>query len=208
MTDLTKQQKAIYDFIEGFVKTNGYSPTYREILGQFGFSSLGTVYKHLSVLKRKGVLSAEPNSKRSIKPIAEAQEPPALSSSEVAVPFIGQLTANAAIEMFPQIHTLSLPSFMVGNPAATYVLRARGDAWIDEQIADGDLVVVDAQREAGPNETVVARIHGKQTIIKRVFPEGQHLRLVGGTPGSESMVLKADQVEIQGIVTGVVRLYM
>ena len=206
MTGLTKRQKAIYEFIQQFIVQHGYSPSYREILRHFEFSSLGTVYKHLSILKRKGMVTNEPGCGRSIKP-AVATDNGSAHASEVVVPFVGQLTATLGMEMFAEIHLLSLPAFMVVNPADTYVLRTRGDAWLDEQIADGDLLVIDTLREPSPNETVIARIHGQQIVIKRVFPEGQHFRLVGRTSSSAPLLLKADQVEIQGLVIGVIRLF-
>lgn len=205
MNGLTQRQKAVYDFIDEFVKKYGYAPSYREISAHFNYSSLGTVHKYLSVLKRKGLLTSEANCSRSLMltPLQASTHP----QSDIPVPFIGQLTAQAEIETFSQIHTLSLPSFMVGNPATTYVLRARGNTWVEEQIADGDLIVVDAQREASPNETVIARINASLITIKRIFPEGQYVRLVGKGPGAEPVTMRADQVDIQGIVTGVIRLY-
>ncbi len=206
MTGLTKKQKAIYDFIQQFITQNGYSPSYREILGHFELSSLGTVYKHLSALRRKGIVSSEAKCSRSIKPLLTPHNA-ATQASELTIPFIGQITETLEIEFFSEVHQLSLPSFIVANPSATYILRISGNAWMDEQISDGDLVVIDTQREVNPNETVVARINGQQIAIQRAYPEGQTIRLIGGKPGSVPLLYKADQVEIQGVVVAVIRLY-
>lgn len=207
MNGLTQKQKAIYDFIAEFLGKYGHSPSYREILSHFAFSSLGTVHKHLAVLQRKGVLTVESKCSRSIRLVPLQEDALPQKSTDVQIPFIGQLTANSDIETFAQIHTLSLPSFMVGNPDTTYVLRARGDVWSEEHIADGDLVIVEAQREASPNETAIVRINGSLTTIRRVLLEGQYVRLIGRSASSEPVVFRADQVEIQGIVIGVIRLY-
>ena len=50
--------------------------------------------RHLAVLKRKGVLSTEPNCGRSIKLVPPEKPMASQTSSEVAVPFIGQLTVG------------------------------------------------------------------------------------------------------------------
>ena len=54
MKGLTKRQREIVDFIRDYIAVHHYSPSYREIMKHFGFTSLGSVYKHIAVLKRKG----------------------------------------------------------------------------------------------------------------------------------------------------------
>jgi repressor LexA len=51
---LTKRQREILDFVEGFVRFRGYSPSFEEIAENFGYRSLATVHEHLSNLQAKG----------------------------------------------------------------------------------------------------------------------------------------------------------
>ena len=61
MKGLTKRQNEIVHYISEYINIHRFSPSYREIMEHFGFTSLGTVYKHVQVLKRKGMIQAEKN---------------------------------------------------------------------------------------------------------------------------------------------------
>ena len=53
---LTKKQKQLLDFIEGFISGQGYSPTFREIMQALGYKSVSTVAKHIDGLVAQGAL--------------------------------------------------------------------------------------------------------------------------------------------------------
>ena len=52
------------------------------------------------------------------------------------------------------------------------MLRVRGDSMIDEQIRDGDLVVVESRSDARNGETVVALVRGGEATLKRFYRRG------------------------------------
>ena len=103
MKGLTSKQTEILQFIQNFIDRNHYSPSYREIMHHFSFNSPGTVYKHLHTLKRKGVLTAEKQSHRSIMPV---QQPKVTNEgADMQLPLIGNLSIGYPLELFarPQI---------------------------------------------------------------------------------------------------------
>ena len=204
MKGLTKRQSDIVHYVSDFIQTHRYSPSFREIMQHFGFSSLGTVYRHVSVLKRKGIFSLEKGCGRSLSlaPSMSKEIKP-----EVSLPFIGQIKAGDPIETYPEARSIAVPEFMVHAPDKTYVLRAFGDNLTEEGIADGDLLIVEARHEAHAGETVVALINRHDTIVKRYFPEGQHIRLLGNNPHHHPILIRSEDIQIQGILVGLLRLY-
>lgn len=205
MKGLTKRQSEIVDYVSEFIQTHRYSPSFREIMQHFGFSSLGTVYRHINVLKRKGLLLVEKGCGRSLTP---ASTPPSKEvKSELNLPFIGHISAGNPIETFPQARTIGVPEFMVHSPDKTYVLRAMGDTLAEEMIADGDLLIVEARQEAHAGETVVALINQHDIIVKRFFPEGHYIRLTGHNPHHHPLLIRYEDMQIQGVLIGLLRLY-
>jgi len=205
MKGLTKRQREILEFIKGYITTHQYSPSYREIMEHFGFSSLGSVYKHISILKRKGALTSEDKCSRSL---AVTPEPTTEEmTSEITVPLIGHISSAFPIETFPRTQTVQLPRYLSCDPDRTYVLRARGDSLSDEYIADGDLVVVEARSEARPGEFVVATVNHQETVVKRYYPEGQYVRLEGNNPHQQSVIIRNEDLTVQGVMIGLLRLY-
>lgn len=204
MKGLTKRQREILDFIEEFTKNNRYAPSYREIGQHFGFASPGTVYKHIQVLKGKGALIGESKSSRSIALADPPQQP--VMQSEIEIPFIGHISAGLPIQTFSQTQQIAVPRRLVHNHEKTYALRVQGDALNEELIADGDLLIVEARQEAHPGETIVALINTHDTIVKRFYPDGDYVRLISVYSHHYPMTLRQEDVQVQGIVIGLLRL--
>ncbi|MBA3816194.1 MAG: transcriptional repressor LexA [Parachlamydiaceae bacterium] len=205
MKGLTKRQRDIVEFIQEFIKNNRYSPSYREICQNFGFSSLGSIYKHMQALKRKGILSSESKVSRSIMLTTHSEKPETLN--EIEIPFIGHIAAGMPIQTFPQRQQITIPRSFVHNPEKTYALRVQGDSLNEEFIADGDLLVVEARQEAHQGETIVALINNHDTIVKRFYQEGIYVRLLGTFANHHPIILQKEDVLIQGIVIGLIRMY-
>lgn len=207
---LTRRQRQIYDFISGFVEEQGYSPSLEEIAAAFELSSVATVHKHVKHLVEKGYLRKAWNRSRSVEPVPEEQ-----TSESLHLPILGTVAAGSPIEAIEPdagtAETLAVPAEMVPRSGASsrdhYVLRVRGDSMIEDQICDGDLVVIEGKREARNGETVVALVDGDEATLKRFYKSGSQIRLVPANQSMSPMEFHASQVEIRGIVRGLIRQY-
>jgi len=203
MNGLTQRQSEILNFIDTYIKDNEYSPSYREIRDHFEFRSLGSVYNHIRVLKRKGVITSEPRSRRSILP-AQIKETNS-TTSEIELPFIGHVEKGVSIELFSHTQKLAVPEFLVHSPDSTYVIRVRGNGFQNELIADGDLILVEARSNPMDGETVLGYLDGNKAFIMKYYPEGNTVRLVGQQ--GENVCARAGSVRVQGVMTGMLRLF-
>lgn len=204
MKGLTKRQRELIDFIQVFIANNRYSPSYREIGSHFGFNSLGSVYKHIATLKKKGFLFSESKVGRSITTVNEPRvNPPA----EITIPLIGYIAAGTPIQTFPQTQQIQVPSTFVHAPDKTYALRAQGDSLAEEMIADGDILLVEVRQEAHPGETVVALINDHDIIVKKYYPEGEFVRLSGSYSEHNPILLRQEDVIVQAVVICLLRLF-
>lgn len=201
---LTERQKAVLDYIAEYQAVHGISPTHREIRDHFGYSSFGTVYKHLKLLQRKGYLHRDWNQKRGLELVRAI--PGQETQSEV--PFLGLIAAGQPIESLPGNEVLSVPNHLFEGPTNDhYVLRVVGESMIQEGIHDGDFVIVLRREEARPGEMVVALVEGVEATLKRFFPEGERVRLEPSNPEMKSIRLPAGSVKVQGVVVGLMRKY-
>jgi repressor LexA len=202
-TFLTERQKEILDFIRDTVNRRGLSPTHREICDHFGFSSYGTVHKHLRLLENKGYLRRHWNQKRGVELI----EKTAAGSGSNDVPFLGLIAAGSPMEALPSEEWVTVPEHLISSRAGEhYVLKVRGDSMIDEGIHDGDFVVVLRRQEASPGEMVVALVRDEVTL-KRFFPEGEVIRLQPANHHMKPIRVPAREVAVQGIVVGLMRRF-
>jgi repressor LexA len=107
----------------------------------------------------------------------------------------------------PVEERISVPREMVGRSRETFVLRVRGDSMIDEHIQDGDHVVVERRHEARNGETVVARIRGSETTLKKFHRRGAKVVLEPANQALRPIEVPASEVEIEGVVRGLLRSY-
>ncbi len=198
---LTRRQREIYDFIRSFVGSKGYSPSLEEIGAHFRLSSVATVHKHVQHLVEKGFLRKAWNRSRSVEPI----EPP--KSSWVSLPLLGIVAAGAPIEAIEVSETIDVPQHMVPRRGESFVLRVQGDSMIDEQIRDGDFVIVESRSEARDGETVVALVRGEEATLKRFYRRGSEVRLQPANERMHPIDLPAQDVQIRGVVRGLMRSY-
>ena len=198
---LTRRQREIYDFVTGFVEEKGYSPSLEEIGAAFGLSSVATVHKHVAHLVEKGLLRKGWNRSRSLEPVHPEGSP------AVTLRLAGVVAAGAPIEAIEQQESISVPAELVRGRGESFVLRVRGDSMIEEQIRDGDYVVVESRPEARDGETVVALLRGEEATLKKLYRRGSRVRLVPANAALAPIEVPAREVQIRGVVCGLLRRY-
>ncbi len=201
---LTRRQREVLDFVAHFVGAKGYSPSLEEIAAAFDLSSVATVHKHVKHLVDKGYLHKAWNRSRSVEPI-----PSSGRQDSVELPILGSVAAGRPIEAIEpeagMAETLAVPAAMTARGRDHYVLRVRGDSMIEDQICDGDFVVIESRREARNGETVVALVDGQEATLKRFYRTGSQVKLVPANQTMAPMEFHASQIEIRGIVRGLIR---
>ncbi len=198
---LTRRQREVYDFIRHFVEENGYSPSLEEIGAAFGLSSVATVHKHVQHLVEKGFLRKAWNRSRSVEPMLPVAE------GAVTLPLLGCVVAGAPIEAVEVAESIEVPRDLVPRRGESFVLRVRGDSMIDEQIRDGDFVIVESRREARDGDTIVALVHGQEATLKKFFRRGRRIRLQPANASMAPIDLPASEVQVRGVVRGLLRKY-
>jgi repressor LexA len=206
---LTRRQKQLYDFIANFVQTHGYSPSFEEIREGLGLNSLATVHKHVTNLEKKGLLHRDANRSRSIDLLAPRgkmkQAMAAAASAANSLPLVGRIAAGRPVETFETPETISFSDFTRSKDV--FVLQVTGESMQDEHIVDGDYILVERTQVARDGEIVVALVEGAETTLKRIYKEGDHVRLQPSNVTMAPIVMPATSVEIQGRVIGVLRKY-
>ncbi len=198
---LTPRQKEILDFIRRYRQKNGVSPTQREICEEFGYSSFGTLQKHIRLLLDKGVLVRDWNKRRSLA-LAEEDRP----VGAVEIPLAGRIAAGQPIEVEPEGESVAVPETLT-RKGQNYVLRVNGHSMIDDGIHDGDYVIVNRREKAQNGEMVAALVNGEATL-KRFYrePDGR-IRLQPANERMSPIYAAEGDVKVQGVVVGLMRKY-
>jgi len=196
---LTPRQLEVLTMIRNCQRSRGYSPTMQELADELGVSKV-TVFEHVEGLVEKGVLRRRPHRARSLEVTSRAQFP---DDRPTLLPLVGRIAAGMPIEAVEDTENIDLEEMFAGGRGDRFVLRVSGDSMIDEQIRDGDYVVIERRNTARDGETVVALLENEEATLKKFYKEKRRIRL---QPANEAFrPIYSDRVDIQGVVVGVLR---
>ncbi len=198
---LTKRQKQILNFIEESIRKNGYAPSLDEISRHFELHSISTIHKHLVNLEDKGLIKRHWNRARAIELVPAQDKPEARD-----VPLAGLIAAGEPIEAVRGNELVAVPEDMIGR-REVYVLKVRGESMVDEQVRDGDYVIVENRTDPKNGEMVVALLNGENATLKKFYREKSQIRLQPAHPTMKPILVRDDELAIQGVVVGVMRKY-
>ncbi len=188
----------ILTFIRDYRRSRGYSPTMQELADEFQISKV-TVFEHVEALVEKGMLFRARHKARSLELTDLAQFP---DERPTLIPFAGRIAAGVPIEAVEDNETLDLET-VFSSPHERFVLEVQGESMIDDQIRDGDWVIVEKRPEVRDGDTVVAVLEGGDATLKRFYREKNRIRLQPANVKFKPIyVTKAD---LQGVVIGVIR---
>ncbi len=119
------------------------------------------------------------------------------------IPLLGWVAAGQPVDISEDNEQVTVPSNMVKRNS--YALRVRGHSMVDDNIQDGDIIVVEKRESAANGESVIAMINGETVTLKKFYVEKQGIRLQPANPDMDPIYLKNEEVQILGIVTGVIR---
>jgi len=126
-------------------------------------------------------------------------------SAYVEIPLLGKITAGKPIERIEDDEKIKVPANMVRKD--TYALKVSGHSMIDDNIQDGDIVIIEKKLSAENGQSVVALINDEQVTLKKFYIEADGIRLQPANPDMEPILLKNEEVQVLGVVTGVIRKF-
>lgn len=198
-----RRQNQILDYIKQFIQANGFAPTLKQIADSMGVTSLSTIHEHLTALEKKGLIKRKKGYARYIT-ILKRQTPKL--NQGVEVPILGYIAAGSPLEPCTDPNaSVPIPGNFTNSKSNVFVLQVRGESMIDEQIRDGDYVVVKQVTEAKNGDIVVALLENGMATLKRFFKESTRIRLEPANSNMSPIFVR--NVKIQGIVVGLIRKY-
>jgi repressor LexA len=203
--ELSPRQEAILRFIRRFVREKDYPPSIRDIQEGCNISSTSVVDYNLKALERLGYLRRDREVSRAIELLDKAGRRP----RTLSVPVLGAIAAGQPIPV-PAADTWSQEEYedsievteeMTRGKTNVFALRVKGTSMIDALVNDGDIVIVEAVNAVENGDMVAAWLKDeKETTLKRIYYEGDRVRLQPANSTMSPIYKPAGDVEVQGRV--------
>lgn len=211
MRDLSAKQQKILQFIRDFVRERDYPPSIRDIQLACEISSTSVVDYNLKALEKQGLIRRGKEISRAIEVLDSRGRRPRL----VDVPLLGTIAAGQPIPV-PDVSsfsavasadTIPVPDDYTGGRDDVYALRVKGTSMIDALINDGDIVLMQATTSARDGEMVAVWLKAEEeTTLKKIFYEGERIRLQPMNSTMDPIFTTSDNIEVQGRVISTLRL--
>jgi len=189
---VSKKQEEILNYIDKTIKSNGYSPTVREICEAVGLKSTSTVQYHLKKLIDLGFLNKSENISRSITSRTVA--------SKYGIPILGEISAGQPL-MAEENYIGELPYF--GNEINTELiaLKINGDSMIDAGLYNDDLVVIDKSLIPADGDIGAFLIHNTEATVKYVDTIADKRYLIPANKNYDNIEIDENITQIGKVVS-------
>ncbi len=196
---LTPQQRKVLDFISSFRDKNGFSPSLEEIAKGLNLRSPSGIYQHIELIKAKGHITKWENQSRGYSPLLE-------SENLVQVPLLGKIAAGTPIEAIEDEEPIDVPWNLIKGSGDFYALKVEGDSMIDDDVWDGDVILVKHQNTADIGDMVVAVVDNEATLKRFGGEKDGMIKLIPKNPKLKDIYITSDKnFEIRGKFAGLIR---
>lgn len=182
----------------------GKMPSIREIAQAVGLRSSQTVYHHLSKLEAAGYIERLEDRSRTPRLTNKGWEA-ALGGD---TPLLGRIAAGRGLEAVvtgDEAYSLAAELLMPSSERRRYLLQVVGQSMTEARIEDGDLLVIEEDEDPPDGVVVVALLrNGEEVTVKRLYREGEMVRLKPENGEHEDLIISARDVRIQGRVVHVI----
>ena len=231
---LTAKQHELIRFIQTRLEATGISPSFEEMKEALDLKSKSCVHRLISALEERGFIRRLPNRARALEivklpedavtlPRSKASTPaaandrtaPATMAKAVApkpandvidIPLHGRIAAGAPIEAIEGQSSLPVPAALPG-PGEHFALEVSGDSMIEAGIFDGDFALIRRTDTARDGEIVVALVENEEATLKYLRRDGSSVTLDPANSSYTPQVYRAEQVQVQGKLAGLLRRY-
>ncbi len=205
---LSRKQKQIISFIRQYLRDNGYPPSVRDIVKGCDISSTSVVVYNLNKLERAGYIRRQSDISRGIELLDKRRE-----KRLVYIPIIGEIAAGEPIPVLDANKSavtsdegLEVSDDLIQRRGNIYAVKVKGESMVDALIGDGDIVLLSYVDNVEEGDMTAVWLKKEQEItLKKLFKEGERVRLESANSQISPIYTSADNIDIQGKVVAVIR---
>jgi len=203
MQPRTKRQKEVFDYLIQYIENYGHNPSYQQIARHLKLSSKAGIAKHIKALETQGLITRiRENGNFNL----ELRPPNLIAEAVCEIEWLNAPKADSFVEDWEK-ETLFVPKFLLGyhSPRDMRAFRAPNDSMLEENICEGDVVLIEKRSFARDGDIVAALTENKRTVLKKFFRVGAKIELRPANQNYLPILLPANKVSVLGIFRSLLR---
>lgn len=208
-TTLTPAQARIARAI-AFIERSGFPAQVVDLVKDLGLAGYSSLNPTLKIMQRNGYIVIAGGGQLGRNQLIRLTPKGRHAISEGGLPVLGEIRAGPMEEAIAEPETIFDERDLLPHRPGDFLLRVRGDSMIGDGILPGDYVLLRPGVPAAQGEIAAVITDGEksgayETTLKRVYQEGETVRLKAGNPAYDEMIFPADCVKIVGVFRGLIR---
>ncbi len=202
MKELSGKQSQILDFLRTFIEEKDYPPSIRDIQEGCSISSTSVVDYNLRKLEEKQLIRRDREVSRGIELLGSRGR----RQRVIDIPVLGTIAAGQPIPVPSSERwsndveeSVTVTEDMIRGHQNVFALRVKGTSMIEDLIDDGDIVFLEPAQSASNGDRVAVWLKDRgEVTLKRLYHEGDRVRLQPANSTMQPIYTTADNVEVQG----------
>ena len=210
---LTKKQKELFDYLSNYISKNSISPSFEEMKDAVNLRSKSGIHRLITSLEERGFIKRLKGKARAMEITKKTNNDFYNSNnnnenSSVLIPLLGSIAAGDPIEAIENPDEfVNVPTNFISPNNQYFGLKVNGVSMIEKGIFDGDIAIIKKSNSVNNGNIAAVLTNNNEITLKTIIIDNKKIHLIPANKNYEEKILDIDQVQIQGILSGIIRKY-
>ena len=210
---LTKKQKELFDYLSNYISKNSISPSFEEMKDAVNLRSKSGIHRLITSLEERGFIKRLKHKARAMEITKKTNNNFYNSdnnneNSSVLIPLLGSIAAGDPIEAIENPDEfVNVPTNFISPNNQYFGLKVNGVSMIEKGIFDGDIAIIKKSNSVNNGNIAAVLTNNNEITLKTIIINNKKIHLIPANKNYEEKILDIDQVQIQGILSGIIRKY-
>ena len=212
---LTKKQKELFEFLKVYISNNGISPSFEEMKIAINLKSKSGIHRLVNSLEQRGFIKRLKGKARAMEIIKSFNN--ILNKKETeykntnvynTIPLLGTISAGNPIEAIENPNEfIDVPASFISPNNHYFGLKVNGLSMIEKGICNGDIAIIRKTHEVQNGKIAAVLTIENEVTLKTIKIANNKIHLIPANKNYQEKVYNLLDVQIQGVLSGLIRKY-
>ena len=213
---LTKKQKELFEYLENYIEKEGIAPSFEEMKSAVKLKSKSGIHRLIMSLEQRGFIKRLKHRARAMEIIKSFNNNfkqtvginREFNNNSISIPLLGSIAAGNPIEAIENPNEfIEVPSNFISKNNLYFGLKVNGLSMIENGIYDGDIAVIKKTNNIQNGKIAAVLTIENEITLKTVKIQNSKIHLIPGNKNFKEKVFNLEEVQIQGVLSGLIREY-
>ena len=213
---LTKRQKELFDYLSDYISKNSISPSFEEMKVAVNLKSKSGIHGLITNLEQRGFIKRLKHKARAMEIIKSMKNTIIQSDNierqsrnySISIPLLGSIAAGNPIEAIENPNEFTnVPSSLISTNHYYFGLKVKGLSMIENGIYDGDIAIIKKTNNIQNGKIAAVLTIENEITLKTVKIQNNKIYLIPGNKNFKEKVFNLKDVQVQGVLAGLIREY-